>query len=131
MKVSAKGRYALVFMINLAKNYENDTYLSINDIAKKENLSYKYLEKVVAILSKKDYFYVNKGKEGGYKLKYEPKDYVIGDILRTSEGTLAPISCVENTMCTKKINCTAYSFWDGLYKEINNYIDSKTLEDYI
>ena len=131
MKISAKGRYALVFMINLARNYENDAYISLNEIAKKENLSYKYLEKVVSILNKKDYFLVNKGKDGGYKLKYKPEEYVIGDILRTSEGSLAPISCVENISCLNKKSCTAFSFWEGLYNEINNYIDSKTLKDYM
>ena len=95
------------------------------------NLSYKFLEKVVATLNKNNYLEVSRGNSGGYKLKYEPNKYTIGDILRTSEGSLAPISCVTNSMCEKKKECTAYSFWDGLYKSINEYVDSKTLEDFI
>lgn len=132
MKVSTKGRYALIIMINLAKNYKNNTYMSLKEISEKENISLKYLEKIMMILNKEKYLDVSRGNNGGYKLKKEPKEYIIGDILRTAEGSLAPISCLtDESFCEKKDECISFSFWNGLYDEINSYVDNKTLEDFL
>lgn len=132
MKVSTKGRYALTIMINLAKNYNNNNFISLKEISEKENISLKYLEKIMISLNKMDYFIVARGNNGGYKLKYNPKEYKIGDILRCAEGDLAPVGCLNNSIqCNKKEKCNTYDFFEGLYNEINNYVDSKTLYDYI
>ncbi len=131
MKMSTKGRYALTTMIYLAKNYDSKRYISLKEISDNENISFKYLEKIITILNKNDYLLVQRGNSGGYKLKYKPSSYNIGDILRVSEGTLAPISCVSGEKCDKKENCESYSFWEGLYNQINDYVNSKTLEDFI
>ena len=132
MQISSKGRYALTIMVSLAKNYPNDTFLTLKNIAEANNLSIKYLEKIIATLNKNDYLEVLRGNSGGYKLKHEPSYYKIGDILKVAEGDLTPVTCLGNhEECKIKDKCTVYPFWEGLYSEINDYVNSKTLEDYI
>ena len=130
MKISTKGRYALAIMIDLAKDYNNDNYLSLKDISEKENISLKYLERIINYLNKADYLISTRGVNGGYKLKYEPKEYKIGDILRVAEGNLAPVTCL-NGFCSNKMNCKTYKFWEGLYNCINSYLDSTTLDYFL
>lgn len=130
--MSTKGRYALTIMANLAKNYSEDRFISLKEISEKENISLKYLEKLMINLNKNDYFITSRGSSGGYKLKYNPDKYIIGDILRSVEGDLAPVNCITNkSYCDKKEKCDTYDFWQGLYENINKYVDSKTLKDYI
>ena len=128
MKISTKGRYALTIMSYLAKHYDEDRYISLREISDNSNISYKYLEKIIVSLNK--LIDIRRGNNGGYKLKTTPDKYIVGDILRASEGDLAPVSCV-NSFCPRKKECGSFNFWDGLYQEINKYIDSKTLEDFI
>lgn len=130
MKVSTKGRYALRVMIDLATN-DNEGFISLTDIANRQKISNKYLEQIVALLNKAGLLETSRGNNGGYKLKRNPKDYTVGDILRATEGDLAPIACIRNEECGQAENCTTYKFWEGLDKIINDYIDSKTLEDLI
>ncbi len=131
MKISTKGRHAFTVMLYLAKNYKNDTYLSLSEIAKKEDISLKYLEKVMLNFKKTDYLISSRGTDGGYKLRYEPKHYTIGEILRIAEGDIAVVSCVNEGVCHKKNSCMTIPLWIELNDLINNYLDSKTLEDYI
>lgn len=131
MKISTKGRYALRVMIDLASN-DNGKYISLNDIAKRQEISNKYLEQIIALLNKAGYLDVARGQSGGYRLSKKPKEYIVGDILRATEGDLAPIYCLtEEGSCTRKNDCKTYSFWKGLDDTINEYINSKTLEDLI
>lgn len=132
MKVSTKGRYAIIIMIELAKNYKNETFLSLSEIAEKNNLSLKYLEKIITLLNKEDYFITSRGSVGGYKLKYEPKNYKMIDILKATEKDIEPVQCVkDDSFCIKKSNCAIFSFWNGLNNAINNYLENTTLQDYI
>lgn len=130
MKISTKGRYALKVMIDLAQN-SNGKYIPLSDIAKRQEISNKYLEQIVAMLNKAGYLETLRGNNGGYKLAKEPKDYTVGDILRATEGDIAPTSCIREEKCKQAENCTTYKFWDGLDKVINEYIDSKTLADIV
>ena len=130
MKISTKGRYALVIMLDLAKEYGNDKYVSLKEIADKEKLSLKYLEKLMLSLNKEDYFITLRGVDGGYKLKYEPSHYKIGDILRIAEGDISVTDCVSHG-CIKHHSCKTYPLWKELNDLINNYLDSKTLADYL
>ncbi len=131
MRISTKGRYAFTVMLYLAKNYKNDTFLSLNEIAKKENISIKYLEKVMLNFKNTDYLISARGLDGGYKLKYEPKQYKISDILKIAEGDISVVSCINEGICDKKNNCLTIPLWTELNTIINNFLDSKTLEDYI
>ena len=132
MKISTKGRYALVIMLDLAKEYDSGEYITLKEIAEKENLSLKYLEKLMLTLNKADYFLSSRGEKGGYKLKYEPTHYVIGDILRLAEGNLDVTDCVSKEhSCPNNHSCKTYPLWKELNDVISNYLDSKTLADYI
>lgn len=130
MKISTRGRYALRTMIDIAVNSE-DGNVSIKDIAKRQNISLKYLEQIVGILSKCGFLKSARGPQGGYRLSKPPAQYTIGDILRATEGNVAPISCLEDeeNMCVRSDGCETLWVWEGLYKVISDYIDSITLED--
>ena len=129
MKISTKGRYALRIMTDLAIN-KNDKYIPLKDISNRQEISMKYLEQIISLLNKAGYLDSTRGSSGGYKLNREPKEYIIGDILRVAEGDLTPVHCIHDN-CNRKSNCTTYNFWKGLEEVITNYVDSKTLEDLI
>lgn len=129
MKISTRGRYALRVMIDLAMN-ENNGYISLKDIANRQEISMKYLEQIVSVLNKAGLVDALRGNNGGYKLNRKPSGYKVGEILRVSEGDLTPVYCIHEN-CSRKKNCKSYSFWKGLDKTITDYVDSKTLEDLI
>lgn len=132
MMISTKGRYALRVMTDLAENGKNE-YISLKDVAKRQNISMKYLEIIVAALNKGNLLISLRGKNGGYKLSKEPKDYTISEILKLTEGTLAPVMCLEEGIenCERAGYCTTLPLWKKLDSVINNYLDSVTLDDVI
>lgn len=128
--MSTRGRYALIIMVDLAKN--KDSYLSLNEIASKENISVKYLERIMSLLLKSELVSVTRGKNGGYKLVRKPEEYTLGEIFRVTEGDMKPIDCIGNDeTCEKKDECQLYMFYEGLFNNMNNYMDNKTLKDFI
>ena len=131
MKISTKGRYALSIMIQLGRAYESDNYLSLTEISEREKISLKYLEKIMISLKKADFFDVQKGKDGGYKLKVDPANISIGSIIRSAEEDLDVVDCVKGSGCPNKTHCGTYPLWKGLSDEINDYLDSKTLKEYL
>lgn len=132
MKISTRGRYALRFMIDLAQHASSE-YTSLRDISRRQEISVKYLEQITSLLSKFGLLLSVRGPQGGYKLAKKPSEYTVGEILRITEGDLAPVACLttpENT-CPRKENCATLSLWEGLSKVINDYLDSKSLEDLV
>lgn len=132
MKVSTKGRYALRIMADLAI-HDNGEYIRLKDIAERQSLTLKYMEQIMPLLTKAGYVKSYRGNNGGYKLARKPEEYTAGDILRTTEGSLAPISCIEDmpNRCPRSEQCTTLSFWEGMWKVINEYVDGVTLADLI
>ncbi|WP_297129323.1 Rrf2 family transcriptional regulator [uncultured Eubacterium sp.] len=132
MKISTKGRYALRMMIDLAQN-QGDGYVSLKDIANRQEISKKYLEQIVAILNKPDVLRTNRGYQGGYRLAKSANEYTVGDILRLTEGGLAPVTCLDNSpvLCDRAEDCITLPIWKGLYKVISEYLDSITLQDIV
>lgn len=129
MKISTKGRYALRVMIDLAMN-DNGNFISLKDIATRQEISNKYLEQIIAMLNKVGYLKTARGNNGGYKLAKSPEEYIVGDILRATEGELSPTYCLtDDGECEKKEYCKTFSFWKGLDDVITEYVDSKTLAD--
>ncbi len=126
MKISTRGRYALIIMINLALSDK----LSLKDIADKEYLPIKYLEKIMRLLVSNNLVKSIRGKDGGYTLTKNPDEYSIGEILRASEGEIKSRAC-DTDDCLKHDVCPTIKFFDGLYKEINEYVDNKKLSDLI
>ena len=132
MKISTKGRYALVIMLDLAKSYKEEKFVSLNTISENENISLKYLEKIVTSLKKADFFVTTTGSNGGYKLKRSPEEYTIGEIIRASEENLDVVACIASEdACPKKGECQTYPIWKELNEDINKVLDEKRLSDYL
>lgn len=130
MKISTKGRYALRMLVDLAE-HKDEGYIALKDIAKRQDISKKYLEQIVAVLNKPGILNTNRGYQGGYRLAKPASDYTVGDILRITEGGLAPITCLEQeeNPCERSSRCSTLFVWEGLYKAIEKYLDSITLQD--
>ena len=130
MKISTKGRYALRMVIDLAE-HADDGFISLKDIAARQGLSKKYLEQIVPILNRAGLLKTTRGYQGGYMLAKSPSSYTVGDILRITEGSLAPVACLEDEVnqCDKYETCMTVGVWQELYKVINEYLDSITLQD--
>lgn len=130
MKVSTKGRYALRMLVDLAE-HSNDGFIALKDIARRQGISKKYLEQIVPVLNKPDILKTNRGFQGGYMLAKSPDKYTVGMILRLTEGSLAPVACLDQDpiQCERSAECSTLPVWQGLAKVINNYLDSITLQD--
>lgn len=129
MMISTRGRYALRVMLNLATN-EGEAYIPLDSIARREGISEKYLEGILAVLSRAGMVQALRGKGGGYKLSRRPEEYPIGEILRLTEKTLAPVSCLEAGMdCPQAADCPTFPLWQGLDKVIDDYLMAHTLQD--
>lgn len=130
MKISTKGRYAIRVMLDLAKQ-DSEEYIPLLDIAKRQDISEKYLESIVAVLSKNDFLKSLRGKGGGYKLMKKPEEYTIGSILKLMEGSLAPVACLEKkpNRCERAAECATLKMWEGMEKMIEDYFEGITLAD--
>lgn len=129
MKISTKGRYALRMLLDLAEHSE-EGYVALKDVAKRQELSKKYLEQIVPILTHTDLLQTNRGFQGGYRLARPASDYTVGEILRITEGNLSPVPCMETcpNPCKRSSFCPTLPVWEGLGKVINDYLDSITLQ---
>lgn len=132
MKISTKGRYALRLMIDLATN-DTGSPVSIKDVAKRQGISDKYLEQIISVLNKAGYVKSIRGPQGGYVLKKAPKDYTVGMILRLTEGSLAPVACVEDdaTDCERQSGCVTYILWKKISNAVSEVVDNVTLKDLV
>lgn len=128
MMVSTKGRYALRIMADLAENQEGGP-VSLKDIAERENIGIKYLEIIVSSLNKNGLLKSVRGKNGGYMLNREPKEYTIASILNAAEGSLTPVACVSDGDCENAPSCKTYVLWKELDDVIEDFLSSKTLAD--
>ena len=130
MLVSTRGRYAIRVMIDLAEHM-NGKYISMKEIADRQDVSLKYMTKIMQVLTKSGMLDGQHGKGGGYKLNRDPAEYRIGDILRLTEGTLAPVSCIDETdcKCDRSYECRTRPMWNELDKLISEYLDGITIAD--
>lgn len=130
MKISTKGRYALRMMIDLAE-HQNCGFVALKDIAYRQNISKKYLEQIIPILNKSDILKTTRGSQGGYMLSKSPDKYTVGEILRLTEGSLAPVDCLNQDPieCQRSGECATLPIWQGLNRVINEYLDNITLQD--
>ena len=129
MKISTKGRYALRMLLDLAE-HQSEGYIALKDIAERQGISKKYLEQIVPILNKSDFLKTNRGYQGGYMLAKDPSQYTVGEILRLTEGSLAPVFCAEcPSDCKRSADCPTLPVWQGLYRVMTEYLDGITLQD--
>lgn len=130
MKITSRGRYALKVVIDIAEQ-KSDEYIKLDDIAARQNISEKYLESIIASLTKSGLLIGVRGKGGGYKLSKKPEEYTVGSILKITEGSLTPVSCLDckPNSCTSAADCKTLPLWEGLDKVIDNYLESVTIAD--
>lgn len=132
MKISTKGRYAVRMLLDMAE-HQSDGYISLKDIAERQGISKKYLEQIISLFNNTDILRSSRGFRGGYKLARTPDKYTIGEILRITEGSIAPIACLEDepNRCARSSSCKTLFIWEGLYKVICDYLDNVTIKDII
>lgn len=131
MKISTKGRYALRLMLDLAIHHTGEP-VSLKDIARRQEISDKYLEQIISVLNKAKYVKSVRGAQGGYILTRRPEEYTVGMILRLTEGSLAPVACVEDEMqCKRMHDCATLMVWKKMNEAINEVVDSITLADLV
>ncbi len=130
MKISTKGRYALRLLLDLGE-HRGEGFVSLKEIAERQDISKKYLEQIIPILNKTGVLRTNRGAQGGYMLARTPDKYTVGEILRLTEGSLAPVACLEQepNLCERQESCATLPVWQGLYRVINEYLDAITLQD--
>lgn len=130
MMISTKGRYAVRVMLDLAVNNTGE-YIKVKQIAKRQEISEKYLEQIIAVLHKAGYVRSVRGAQGGYRLAREPKEYTVGMILRLTEGSLSPVACLssEENECKRCDTCDTLAVWKELEQAINNVVDNITIAD--
>lgn len=132
MIVSTKGRYALRVMVELAQ-HQGDGYVPLNVIAERQDISEKYLESILKVLVQDKLLTGLRGRGGGYRLTKAPEDYTLGEILRLTEGSLAPVACTDDGEhdCPRKGICPSHPVWQKLDNMINEFFDGITLADLI
>lgn len=130
MLISTKGRYALRVLTDMAE-HQSVGYVPLKEIAQRQEISEKYLESIVKALVKDGILTGLRGKGGGYRLSKSPEQLTVGAVLRLTEGTLAPVSCLEagSSSCAKVADCRTLSLWQGLDQVINEYLDRFTIAD--
>ena len=130
LKISTKGRYALRMLLELAA-HQDDGFISLKEISEHQDISKKYLEQIVPMLNKSGILRTNRGNRGGYMLAKSPRECSVGDVLRATEGSLAPVTCLEYDVndCPRAGFCPTLFVWEGLNKAVTEYLDSITLQD--
>ncbi len=130
MMVSTRGRYALRTMIDMAENSRNGEYLAMKEIAARLEISKKYMEQIMPVLVKNGLVEGLHGQGGGYRLTRDPSEYRVGEILRLTEGDLAPVACLSgDTTCTRSSACRTIAMWSRFNKLTNDFFDGITIAD--
>ena len=132
MKISTRGRYALRLMMDIAMNGQNEP-VRIKDIARRQEISEKYLEQIVSVLNKAGFVKSSRGPQGGYRLMRSPQEYTAGSILHLIEGSLAHVACMdmEKNDCPRHERCATLLLWQKLHEAMKDVIDHVSLADLI
>lgn len=132
MMISTRGRYALRVLADIAEHTDKK-YVPMKEVAQRQGISLKYLERILPVLTQNGYIEGVQGKGGGYRLIKEPKECRLGDILRLTERDLAPVACLgkDAEPCERAAQCRTYPVWVEFYQLVNEYFDGKTLADLI
>ena len=130
MMISTRGRYALRVLIDLAE-HQNGEYTPMKEVAARQDISLNYIERIMPVLTKAKLVEGLHGKGGGYKLTKSPEECKVGDILRLTEGDLAPVACIgcDAKKCNHTHECRTVSMWEKFYAVTNEYFDGITLAD--
>lgn len=132
MKISTKGRYALRMMLDMALS-DAERPVRVKEIAERQEISEKYMEQIMAMLNKAGFVRSVRGPQGGYFLTRKPEEYTVGMVLRLTEGSMAPVDCLEyeDYACSRRDDCVTFLLWKKLDDAIKGVIDTVTLEDLV
>ena len=132
MLISTRGRYALRVLIDIAENSEG-SFIPMKEVAARQEISLKYLEQILPILTKNGIIEAAHGKGGGYRLNAKPEDIKVSDVLRLTEGDLSPVACLgtDAKPCDKEKDCRTLELWSGLNKVVNSYLDQYSIADMV
>ena len=133
MKISTKGRYALRLMADIGA-HDQSGCVSLRDVAARQEISVKYLEQIAGMLTKAGFLYSERGAQGGYRLSRAPEEYTVGEILRTLEGNLAPVSCADADdvcRCSRADQCVTVEVWRDIQAAVSSVVDHLTLADLV
>ncbi len=130
MMISTRGRYALRVLIDLAE-HDDGGYIPMRDVVERQELPQKYLERILTVLTKNGLVSGLQGRGGGYRLSRRPQEYTVGEILRLTEGNLAPVSCLEcgAAPCNRASECRTLDMWTSFFRITNEYFDGITVAD--
>ena len=130
MRISTRGRYALRMLLDLAEN-QGDGYVALKDVARRQEVSKKYLEQIIPILNRSGLLKTSRGFQGGYRLALSPEKLRVGDVLRATEGDLAPVACLQEGArpCPRAAECRTLPMWRDYYRLTREYFDGITLAD--
>ncbi|MBP5256294.1 MAG: Rrf2 family transcriptional regulator, partial [Clostridia bacterium] len=125
MMISTRGRYALRVLVDLTENGGDKSYIAMKEVAARQNISLKYLERILPTLVRAGFIEGAQGKGGGYRLRADPKNITVGQVMRLTEGDLAPVACLESgaPRCPRTDCCRTLPVWKGLRKVITEYLD--------
>jgi len=128
--ISTRGRYALRVMLDLAENSDGG-FIAMKEVAERQQVSLKYLERILPLLVEARLVEGVRGKGGGYRLTREPDEYTVGEILRATEGDLAPVACLRKDAkaCPRAKKCKTLPMWKELDQLVTRFVDGKTLAD--
>ena len=128
--ISTRGRYALRVLVDLAEHPTGD-YIPMKEVAARQNISLKYIGAIMPLLAKANLVEGVHGKGGGYRLTRAPEEYTLGEILRLTEGDLAPVACLgcDATPCERAADCPTLPVWQKYYEMTNEYFDGITIAD--
>lgn len=129
MKISTKGRYALRMMLDIAL-HQGGSLVTLKDIAQRQDISKKYLEQIALQLTQAGMLQAIRGHHGGYRLVRAPEEYTVREILKVTEGSLAPVACMDQqpNQCERCALCPTLPVWQGLDEVISGYLSSVTLK---
>ena len=127
MKMSSKARYSLYIAVELAKHYHGTDVVSVGTLAEATGVTEKYLEQIIALMKKDGIVTSLRGANGGYKLAQNPNEITVGRILRAVEDNLEIVDCLHHE-CSNRKACVSRNLWARLYDNINNYLDTITLQ---
>ena len=130
MKISTKGRYALRMLLDMLQQ-ETDGYIALKDIARRQQISKKYLEQIAMQLTQAGVLVTSRGQQGGYRLVGRAEDYTVADVLRITEGSMRPVACMDESpnTCERCTFCLTLPVWEGLDAVVQAYLASITLRD--
>ena len=130
MRISTRGRYGLRFLLDLAE-HAGEGYVPLREAAERQEISPKYLERILPVLVKAGFVEGVQGRGGGYRLAKDPADCTVGDVLRFTEGDLAPVACLacDAETCDRAGFCKTLPMWQRLERVLNDFFDGLTLAD--